>query len=57
MKMLDLLSEHNLAKQDVKGLSPKNALKISWLKICFFALLNNFEVEMSPSHDLESIRF
>lgn len=55
--MLDLLSEHNLAKQDVKGLSPKNALKISWLKMCYFALLNNFEIEMSPSHDLESIRF
>lgn len=36
--MLDLLSEHNLAKQDVKGLSPKNALKM-----CFLALLNNFE--------------
>lgn len=43
MKMLDLLSEHNLAKQDVKGLSPKNALKISWLKFFFGIVNQNFE--------------
>lgn len=42
MKMLDLLSEHNLAKQDVKGLFPQKCFENIMAKNVFFGIVKQF---------------